>query len=199
MIEGFKELLIALADILERLKIPYCITGGLAVSVWGRPRGTFDVDVVVQLGIARIKPLAENLRKLSEAGYIEETIAKEAVKRGKEFNFFHPETGIKIDFWVARPGDTITNLELQRRIPKTLDDCTVYFISPEDLVVSKLRWYKESGSTRQLEDIESVLRIQKNLDVPYIRTWAAKQGTLEMFEQILSTETKFPLANEGEV
>jgi hypothetical protein len=34
---------------LERLGIPYCITGSVAASVYGEPRLTADVDVVVLL------------------------------------------------------------------------------------------------------------------------------------------------------
>ena len=43
-IEG---LLIKIADTLKDLKVPYIITGGMAVSVWGRPRYTADIDIVV--------------------------------------------------------------------------------------------------------------------------------------------------------
>ena len=34
---------------LERLGIPYCITGSVAASVYGEPRLTADIDVVLLL------------------------------------------------------------------------------------------------------------------------------------------------------
>jgi len=37
-----EKLLIKITKILESLNIKYFITGGFAVSVWGRPRATFD-------------------------------------------------------------------------------------------------------------------------------------------------------------
>ena len=43
------KLLVKVAPILDQLCIAYFVTGGFAVSVWGRPRATFDVDIVVQL------------------------------------------------------------------------------------------------------------------------------------------------------
>ena len=35
-----RDLLINVAEILKRLKIPYLVTGGMAVMIWGRPRFT---------------------------------------------------------------------------------------------------------------------------------------------------------------
>lgn len=29
--------------------IPYCVTGGLAVGMWGPPRGTSDIDIVIMI------------------------------------------------------------------------------------------------------------------------------------------------------
>jgi hypothetical protein len=53
----------------------------------------------------------------------------------------------------------------------------VFFASPEDLILSKLLWHQQGGSTRQLDDIESVLRIQQSLDWDYLRRWATEQTT----------------------
>jgi hypothetical protein len=30
--------------------IPYCVTGGFAVGMWGPPRGTSDIDIVIMIG-----------------------------------------------------------------------------------------------------------------------------------------------------
>src|SRR3989344_3315280 len=92
-----EELLLKIAPILDELKIDYFITGGFAVSVWGRPRPTFDIDIVIEIINAKVALLAGALRKISKAGYIDENAAKEAVRRKDEFNFIDPGTGIKID------------------------------------------------------------------------------------------------------
>ena len=47
--EDPKHLLVSIARILDDLKIPYLITGGIAVLVWGRPRFTADIDVVIEV------------------------------------------------------------------------------------------------------------------------------------------------------
>lgn len=54
--------------------------------------------------------------------------------------------------------------QIKRRVAKDFAGQTIFFISPEDLILNKLMWYKKSESTRQLEDIESIIKIQKKLD-----------------------------------
>ena len=44
-------------DPLERLGLPYCITGSVAASVYGEPRLTADIDVVLLLEAPRIPAL----------------------------------------------------------------------------------------------------------------------------------------------
>jgi Na+/glutamate symporter len=44
-----EELLKKIAKILDDLKIPYAVTGGFAVSIWGIPRYTADIDIIIEL------------------------------------------------------------------------------------------------------------------------------------------------------
>lgn len=180
----FQELMQKIAKILGDLKILYAVTGGYAVAMWGRPRSTFDIDVIVQVYKPQIKAFRRALQNISKLSYLDEDAIEEAVKREGEFNFIHTESGIKIDFWVAG-SNPISQLELERRISKTINGQRVYFISPEDLILSKLRWYKESKSNRHLEDIESILKIQKNLDYGYLRKWAKIQSTRKILESLI--------------
>ena len=181
-----RAVVIKIASILHEVKIPYFITGGFAVSVWGRPRATFDIDVVVELIEPKVGALAGALRKIYKAGYIDEISAKDAIRHQSEFNFIDPFTGLKVDFWITK-RDEFSLLKFQRKIPKKISGKTVYFISPEDLILSKLVWYTMGESTRQLEDIESVIKISgKKLDMGYILRWSKKLGTLDILTKLLS-------------
>lgn len=179
-----EKLLLKITPILDELNIDYFVTGGFAVSVWGRPRATFDIDIVIKLIEPQIDPLARALRKISEAGYVSEDAAKEAIRRKGEFNFIDSETGLKVDFWITK-DDPKSMIEFKRRIAKKIDGREVYFLSPEDLILNKLDWYKQTESTRHMEDVESILKISK-VDVEYIKKWAEKQSTLEIFENLLN-------------
>ena len=87
-----------------------------------------------------------------------------------EFNVIESEYGIKADFFISDKSE-YKKLEIKRGKLKKLDGKMIRFISPEDLIISKLMWFKESQSTRQLEDIISVMDVQKKLDQPYIDKW----------------------------
>lgn len=184
MTEEFRQLLKKIAAILEQLEIPYAVTGGFAVSIWGRARSTIDVDVLVQLFENKIDQLHSALLKISELSYLDkETMRNETAWSGS-FNFIHGDSGIKFDFIVARKN-AVHTLELKRRIPIDIDGQNVYFLSPEDLILSKLRWYQESQSEKQQEDIESVIKRQKELDLDYLQKQAKLQGTFQFLEPLL--------------
>lgn len=177
-----RHLLVEIAKILQKLKIPYIITGGMAVLVWGRPRFTADIDIVIELKIEDIDSLTRDLLMLGRANYIDKDMVKDALRHGGEFNFIHGETGIKVDFWVLQKQPFELS-RIKRRIAKRILGKKVYFISPEDLILSKLQWYQQGQSSRHLEDIESILKISK-VDLRYIRKWARKQSTSDVFNKV---------------
>lgn len=183
MTTDFQKLLIKIAKILSDFNIPYIVTGGFAASFWGRRRSTADVDVAIELLPEQVKGLCDALRKVSEAAYIDEDVMREAIERQSEFNFLHPESGIKFDFFVRR--DSIFRNEISRRIPVKIGARNVFFISSEDLILSKFRWYQKSQSDRHLEDAASIIRRQKGLDLDYLKKQATTQSTSEILRTIL--------------
>jgi len=52
------DLLERLVAVLERLQIPYLITGSVAAMAYGEPRLTNNIDVVVDLDEAHVAPFA---------------------------------------------------------------------------------------------------------------------------------------------
>ncbi len=178
-----EKLLLKVVSILDSLKINYFITGGYAVSVWGRPRSTADIDIVVELIEPSVNLLLRALRKISKAGYIDEDVAREAVRKREEFNFIEPETGLKVDFWVSKK-DQRAKTEYKNKIAKKINNKKIYFISPEDLIISKLVWYSETMSDRHLEDVESIMKISK-IDLDYLKKQAEQLNVLDVLNSIL--------------
>ncbi|OIO44561.1 MAG: hypothetical protein AUJ24_01360 [Parcubacteria group bacterium CG1_02_36_42] len=181
-----EQLLCKIAKILENFKIPYAVTGGFAVIAWGKPRTTADIDIIVELAPRDIKPLAKDLRSIDKAVYISEDMMRDALEYKGEFNFIHPQTGLKVDFWVkGSKADIYGKLKFQRARIKKINNQEIYFVSPEDLILSKLTWSKDSESTRHIEDIKTVLDTQKSkLDLNYIKNWAEKQSTIKILNKI---------------
>lgn len=183
-------LLVNIAGIFDKLRLPYLVTGGMAVLVWGRPRFTADIDIVVEIKPADVEGLVKALRDFGQAGYIDEDVAYETVKRGGEFNFVDGVTGVKVDFWVSNSGDFDLS-RFKRRSAKEILGHGIYFTSPEDLILSKLKWFKESRSNRHLEDAESVLQMSgDSLDFEYLKMWIERLGLGGEFKKMISSRNK---------
>ena len=180
-------LLVKVAEVLDELSILYAVTGGTAVYVWGRPRFTADIDIVIQLREKDVECLALALEKLSKVSYVDTHTMRWALERHGEFNFIDGVSGIKVDFWVLAEGE-FEESQLKRRVGKEVLGRTIFFVSPEDLILSKLRWHKEGGSSRQLEDVESIFRFNKKLDFRYLRKWAKIHDTIDILESLLKSD-----------
>lgn len=179
-IERPEELLLQIVKILDNLRIPYIVTGGFALAVLAKPRFTADIDIVIKIELKNIRELAKELQAIDKDVYVSQEAMKDAIKNNGEFNFIHPRTGLKVDFWIKRyPFE-----KFERAIVKKIDGQKVNFISAEDLVLSKLIWYKEGQGAKQLEDIKSLLEIAKP-DLNYIKNWAKKQSTIKILEEII--------------
>lgn len=172
---------------LEALGIPYLITGGLAVTVWGRPRFTADIDIVIEIPPGKTDALVRSLKALGGDLAVDPQAVAEAVRARSEFNVMDTASGLKLDFWILR-DDAFDRERMRRRVQRVVGGQSLSFISPEDLILVKLLWHKESGSTRHLEDIESIMRIQENLDRAYLHRWATQQSTQATLEALLATE-----------
>lgn len=179
-------LLVKIIKKLNSLKIPYLVTGGMAIYVWGRPRFTADIDLVVELKKEDVKKLVSTLIK---EGYIDEEAVKQAITYQSEFNFIDQKEGIKVDFWILK-NDDFDKYKFKRKVSKKVLNQNVYFISAEDLILVKLLWFKESGSYRHLEDIVSILEmLKKKVDFNYLRKWTKKQNTLGILEEQIDLAT----------
>ncbi|MBI4118884.1 MAG: nucleotidyl transferase AbiEii/AbiGii toxin family protein [Parcubacteria group bacterium] len=181
-----RHLLVKIAQILEGLEIPYFITGGMAVLVWGRPRFTADIDILIEFKVADVDKLEAALNALGETGYVDKDAMREALLREGEFNFIDGNTGVKVDFWILKKN-SFDVFRMKRRVARDILNQRVYFISPEDLVLNKLLWYQESQSSRHLEDAESVFKISgENLDKDYLNKWAEKLNVSELLRRFIS-------------
>lgn len=180
-----RELLVHTVKILKKLRIPHMVTGGIAVLVWGRPRFTADIDIVIELRERDVPRLEEALLLASTSGYLDKDAMIEAVERCGEFNFIDGDTGIKVDFWVLKENDAFDKSRMKRKRTKTILGEKIYFIAPEDLILIKLKWYDESASSKQLEDVTSIVKISGYiLDWDYIKRMARRLGLFKLVSQI---------------
>jgi len=175
------ETLIKIAKILDGLKIPYYISGGYAVSIYGRPRFTADLDMIIKMSLSQSGDFTKRMVVLFPTGYVDKDQIDNALKSFGEFNIIDPETGLKIDFFIPKQ-DEFEKSCFERS--KTEDvGYKVKFNSPENLIISKLLWYQNSGSTRHLEDVESVLS-NSNINKKYLHSWVEKLGLEKEWKEL---------------
>lgn len=164
---------------LQSAGIPYMVVGSFASAYHGIPRSTQDLDIVVSL---EMDTLDQMLSTLSEPGcYLSREAAEEAVRNQGQFNLIDGGTGWKVDFIVCKNRE-FSQQELARRREAVLEGCEVYVASPEDTVISKLEWAKDSLSERQLRDVAGILDVcGDTLDKDYLQRWIAELDLTEIF------------------
>lgn len=185
MIElGQRDILLTISQLLAKYNIPYLLSGSLAVSYYGFPRATHDIDFVVEVGKQNSSKMLDVVGDLGEKYLCDEGEVKKAILEFSQFNLFHIATGIKIDFWPLRDMEFEKN-KLLREKTFILGKQRIKIISPEDLILTKLLWCKEVRSEKHLRDCRGVIKVQgENLDRKYLSLWIKRFKLEKLFEGI---------------
>jgi hypothetical protein len=166
-----------------RLGIRYLVTGSVAAMAYGEPRLTNDVDIVAIVEETHIPGLLAEFP--SAEYYIDEDMIKEAIHNLGQFNIIHPTSGLKVDVIIKR--DTAFDESRFRRIRK-IQPAPAYkadFASPEDVIVKKMEFYKESGHEKHLRDITGILKVSGDtVDRAYISQWVERLGLVDIWEAV---------------
>jgi hypothetical protein len=167
---------------LKKAKIPYMITGSIALSIYATPRMTRDLDVVVDL---QPKDADMMVRLFEKDCYVDRSaVHKAAVERGI-FNIIHNRWIVKADF-IVRKDEPYRKVEFERRREIDIEGVSIAVVAPEDLILSKLCWVKESESEMQQRDVKDLIRSAENLDWPYLKEWAGRLGVADLLERARS-------------
>jgi len=181
--------LLRLLEVLDRLEIPYMIGGSGASSVHGLTRTTADVDLVVKIAAHHVAPL---VRELQPDFYIDESHVQAAIAHARSFNVIHYQSSYKFDIFPLT-SDQYQQTQFGRRRFETSSIFTgepvgLAVSQPEDVILSKLRWFRQGGevSEQQWNDVLGVIAVQRDkLDATYLRKWADHLGITSLLERAL--------------
>jgi hypothetical protein len=178
------ELLRFVVSVLQRLGLPYFVTGSTVTIFYGEPRFTNDIDIVVDLPVSRG---AEFCRQFPEDEfYVSVEAAMDAVGRHSMFHIIQPRSGLKVDVIVPPPSEFNRARFARARRVKAGEDWDASFSSPEDAILKKMEFFREGGSDKHLRDIASVLRTSGDeVDTAYIEGWAVTLGLTDVWHAIL--------------
>lgn len=160
------------------------VVGSIASSVYGDPRLTQDIDVVVDLRAGQVAALCAAFS--GDQYYVSSHAATEAVRQTGQFSVIHPASGTKIDFIMSRK-DRWARAQMERRQKmRILPDRDGYVARPEDIIISKMQYYQRGGSEKHLRDITGILKVSaKDVDRADIAHWAAELGLTEIWQAVL--------------
>jgi len=173
------EALHALARVFTHAGTSWYVFGAQAVTVWGAPRMSADVDVTVKIAPERVTELAS---EMAAAGFrLRVSDAGEFVARTRVLPFVHVSSGLPVDVVLSGPG--IEDEFHRRAITVDVGGVPVPFISPEDLIVTKVL----AGRPKDNEDVRGILRARgAELDLAHVR------ATLHLLEQALAQSDLLP-------
>lgn len=166
--------------VLDELRVPTALMGGLAVTAWDRIRATEDVDFLIGVDSMDADSL---LRSLQERGYIPKKYPAVTDFDGEHvMQLRYPPPGkfydLQVDLFLAE--SEYHRAALARRVPFTLPDgkTVVPVVSCEDLIIFKLR------ADRPVDrgDIIGLLEAHRDsLDYAYLRQWVTPPALCEMW------------------
>jgi len=182
------EVALRVAHVLESCGVRYLVGGSLASSISGEPRSTLDVDLVVALTEADIAGI---VAALGSEFHVDAEALRRAVRGKSSANLIHLASSIKVDVFVVggSPVDEEQMNRRQRLKVATDPDRHLYFYTPEDILLQKLRWYRMGNeiSDRQWRDILGIVLVQGDgLDVEYLRRGAQSLDVSDLLERALA-------------
>jgi hypothetical protein len=168
-----------IANRLDGADLPYMMTGSMAMAVYAVPRMTRGIDIVVEFRPKDVEKLAGLFER--DCFVDVDAIRQAAVEQGM-FNIFHKEWLIKVDF-ITRKNEPYRKTEFERRNTIEVEGVPVSVVAPEDLILSKLFWAKDSESELQQRDVRQLIQLSPELDWNYLDKWAPELGVAELLEK----------------
>ncbi len=173
----------------KQADIPYYIGGSIASSAYGIARATLDVDIIAKIETGDVSFLAKTLKGLY---YLDENAIRDAIKNKSSFNLIHLETLFKVDIFIVKNQEyDLKALERKRKdtLHDEYDSVAFYLASCEDIVISKLTWFRNGGevSERQWLDVVGIIKVQgENLDKEYLHYWSKQLELSELLNKAIN-------------
>lgn len=169
---------------LEAMGAPYMVTGATAAILYGQPRVTNDLDVVLSLDdrarAALLKAFPETEFYVPPESVIRAEQAR--VQRG-HFNLVHHESGYKADIYLAGADPLHAWALPQRRRLRWAEGVELAVAPPEYVVLRKLEFYREGRSAKHPADIRAI-RDVTGVDERAMSPWLDRMGLAPLWQEL---------------
>jgi len=152
--------------------------------IYGEPRLTLDLDLVVELDVERAEEL---LAAFPEAEFYRpplEVVRLECSRDARgHFNLIHGETGMKANVYpVARDALHLWGLAHRRRIG--YGPGQLWLAPPEYVILRKLEFWREGRSEKHLRDVRAMLASDLGLDHGFLDGELRRRGLEEAWQRV---------------
>ena len=175
MDDALIDMLCSICDALEKLDIPYAITGSVASSVHGEPFSSLDAGLILAASAGEAKTLST---EVSPRFYAPEDMLTEAATSFSFVNVVDNRTTLKVDLSFVGT-DRFLRQALDRRVRTRIGSHPreFWFVTAEDVILMKLVWRKETRWQKQWENALGVVRVKTvSLDWKYLFEQARSLG-----------------------
>ena len=165
---SFEKMVMDFIEILDNMHITYVLIGGIAVSSWGNPRTTKDLDIIVVLKMDDIDKFHKNLEKGGFSFDIKDI--KDSINEKTHFTIFDDHSEYHIDakgIYNKFDALTVRNKHIIRY--EGHDMCIA---SAEDTIAHKLLF----GGHQDVKDAESILARQPHINSTYLEELCRNLG-----------------------
>lgn len=92
----------------------------------------------------------------------------------------------KVDVIIPRRGPWEEEQLARRRRIALFPNHECWIAAPEDVLIAKMRWHRESGSDRHLRDCVGILKVSGDLiDRDYVERWSSALDLLAIWRTLL--------------
>jgi hypothetical protein len=168
-------------DALEQLGVPYMLVGSFSSNAYGVARNTQDADFVVQLDRITVSQLAA---KLWPDFQLDPQTSFETITATTRHVLNVPAEDFKVELFLLS-DDPHDRARFERRRRMEVLGGPAYLPSPEDVVITKLRWSRHGNRQKDLSDARDVIAVSgPQLDWAYIERWCDEHGTRKLLDDL---------------
>ena len=181
-VDAFRNTIGKAVAIFERHAIRFHLTGGITSVLYGEPRMTQDIDIVID-NQAVANELDAFLGSLDTSDFMfEAQVVRDAVAQGDLFQLFDNVEALKLDIY---PRELIPG-ELDRsETMEVFEGVRLPVVSRPDAAASKLVWISK-GSHKSRRDLRQMFRTASDAECDAISQFAKQHDLEALLDEVLN-------------
>ena len=159
----------------------FMLVGSFATNLYCVPRGTQDIDLVVE---SKFVSAARDISNENPGIHFDPQLGFESVTATKRALLTADATDFKVELFELS-NDPHDRQRFARRQPVELFGEHAWVATAEDTIITKLNWAVHAGRGKDRDDAQNVIAAQhETLDWPYIEQWCHVHGTLAKLAEL---------------